>query len=69
MDYVSNLDLKQQADFNMLKLLVVDMANEAMVDLFDNVFDWSFKLVEQNNPELNKQEMFELAKNYKFNDY
>ena len=46
MDYVSNLDLKQQADFNMLKLLVVDMANEAMVDLFDNVFDWSFKLVE-----------------------
>ena len=46
MDYVSNLDFEQQADFNMLKLLVIEMANETMVDLFDNVFDWSFKLVE-----------------------
>ena len=46
MDYVSNLDFEQQADFNMLKLLVIEMANEDMVDLFDNIFDWSFKLVE-----------------------
>ena len=46
MDYVRKLNFEQQADFDMLKLLVLDMATEAMVDLFDNVFDWSVKLVE-----------------------
>lgn len=29
MDYVRGLEFEQHADFNMLKLLVLDMANEA----------------------------------------
>ena len=69
MDYARGLEFEQHADFNMLKSLVRDMADEAQIDLFDNVFDWSLKLVEQHHPELNKKEVFELAQNFKFNDF
>ena len=69
MDYVRGLEFEQHADFNMLKSLVRDMANEAQIDLFDNVFDWSLKLVQQHHPELNKQGVLEFAQNFKFNDF
>ena len=47
MDYVTNLDFKEAADFNMLKNLVWEAASDANLNIFDNVFDWSLLLTKQ----------------------
>ena len=44
MDYVTTLSFEEGADFTYLKQLVKDAAAERNLDLYDNVFDWSFKL-------------------------
>ena len=47
MDYVTNLDFKEAADFSMLKNLVWEAASDANLNIFDNVFDWSILLTKQ----------------------
>ena len=45
MQYCNNLQFEEAADFNKLKLLVTSAAEEAKLDIFDNVFDWSLLLI------------------------
>lgn len=46
MDYVTSMQFEDSADFTMLKELIVDAAFESGVDISDNVFDWSLRLVQ-----------------------
>lgn len=47
MDYVMSMEFEQQADFAMLKNLIIQAAYEAQVNIFDNVFDWNLLLANQ----------------------
>lgn len=48
MDYVSKLTFEQGADFDYLKYLVLQTAEDAKVDIFDNIFDWSILLTKKD---------------------
>jgi hypothetical protein len=53
MEYCSNLKFEEAADFEMLKILILQAAKENEINLFDNVFDWSLQLTSkaiQSNP-------------------
>ena len=47
MDYVTNMQFEDAADFNMLKTLILEAASDANLNIFDNVFDWSLLLTKQ----------------------
>ena len=47
MDYVTNMQFEDAADFNMLKTLILEAASDANLNIFDNVFDWSLLLTQQ----------------------
>mmetsp|Transcript_23417 Transcript_23417/g.29114 ORF Transcript_23417/g.29114 Transcript_23417/m.29114 type:complete len:189 (+) Transcript_23417:368-934(+) len=49
MNYVTNMQFEEAADFGLLKQLVVDIARENDLDIFDNIFDWSLRL---SNPKI-----------------
>jgi len=44
MEYCNNLQFEEAADFTMLKFLVITAAEDAKLDIFDDVFDWSLIL-------------------------
>ena len=41
------LSFEEAANFTMLKALITQAANEADLDIFDNIFDWSILLTDQ----------------------
>ena len=41
MDYCEKLAFEEAADFDYLKFLVLQMAENAKVNIFDNIFDWT----------------------------
>ena len=41
------LGFEEAADFPMLKRLITQAADEARLDIFDNIFDWSILLTDQ----------------------
>lgn len=47
MEYCTSLRFEEAADFNYLKHMVVTAAQEADLDLFDNVYDWTLLLCKQ----------------------
>ena len=47
MDYVMGLSFEEAANFPMLKALITQAADEAGLDIFDNIFDWSILLTDQ----------------------
>ena len=47
MDYVMGLGFEEAANFTMLKTLITQAADEAGLDIFDNIFDWSILLTDQ----------------------
>lgn len=44
LDYVMDLKFTEDPNFDFMKQLVRDAANEANLDIFDNVYDWSLLL-------------------------
>ena len=41
MDYCEKLGFEEPADFDYLKFLVLQAAENAQVNIFDNIFDWT----------------------------
>lgn len=41
MKYVTSLAFDQAADFTFLKKLILDAADDANLNIFDKIFDWS----------------------------
>ena len=49
MSYVTSLKFDQKASFFHLKMLAKRAANDAKIDIFDKVFDWSILLTESRD--------------------
>ena len=47
LDYCSKMTFEQAADFDYLKYLVLQMAEDAKINIFDNVFDWTILLTKK----------------------
>ena len=47
MNYVTTLDFEDAADFEFLKSLIETVAVEKNLNIFDNIFDWSILLTNQ----------------------
>ena len=47
MNYVSMLKFEESADFDHLKNLVLRAAQQANLDIFDDIFDWNIILTYQ----------------------
>ena len=61
MDYVMGLSFEEAANFTMLKALITQAADEADLDIFDNIFDWSILLTDQKrirSGKIDKTEQF-----------
>lgn len=64
MNYVTGLTFEEAPDFDRLKQLIVNAADESRIDLFDNVFDWSIKLTKRkisSNPIANPDSFLSMA--------
>ena len=49
MNYVTSLKFKEKADFNHLRTLIKRAAQQADVDIFDDIFDWTTLLTNQEH--------------------
>ena len=44
MNYVTGLEFEEAPDYEYMKELILEAAEDAGYDLFDSVYDWSIKL-------------------------
>lgn len=50
MTYVQSLSFEEAANFDFMKGLIHTAANNAGLNIFDNIFDWTTLLVNKTNP-------------------
>ena len=56
MSYVTSLKFEQKASFFHLKMLAKRAANDAKIDIFDNVFDWSILLTKRRHQKSKREQ-------------
>ena len=56
MSYVTSLQFEQKACFFHLKMLAKRAANDAKIDIFDNVFDWSILLTKRRHQQARREQ-------------
>ena len=51
MNYVTGLEFEEAPDYEYMKELILEAAEDAGYDLFDSVYDWSIKLTTNKDQE------------------